>query len=148
MLDQGVWCSIGFKAMFARTSTLLVLAIGGTVPDFGPDFVPSQLDNMNGEYPLSTTPKGTPNMFPKQFKDYPGGVESFEVYTPAMRTLYSQVWWQPLDPVDFPADIVRKYNGTGMAIVGWEIDQVRRTPDGDILSFCEFQDRKGFLRIS
>ena len=71
-------------------------------------------------------------MFPTQYKDYPGGVESFEVYTPAMRTLYSQVWWQPLDPVDFPADIVRKYNGTGMAIVGWEIDQVRRTPDGDV----------------
>jgi len=29
-------------------------------------------------------------------------------------------------------DVVAKYNGTGMAIIGWEIDQVRRTPEGDV----------------
>lgn len=43
-----------------------------------------------------------------------------------------QVWWRPLDPVDFPAALVKKYAGKGMAILGWEIDQVRRTPDGDV----------------
>lgn len=111
------------------------LVVPGTaypVPDFGPDFVPSQQDNMNGEYPIGQTPGGKPGLFPKQYKDYPGGVESFDVYTPPMTTLYSQVWWQPLAPVDLPSDIVKKYNGSAMAIVGWEIDQVRRTPDGDV----------------
>lgn len=110
----------------------LVQGLATKVPDFGPNFAPSQNENMNGEYPFSTTPGGKPNMFPKQYKDYPGGVESFDVYSPPITTLYSQVWWTPLAPVDLPADIVKKYNGSGMAIVGWEIDQVRRTPHGDV----------------
>eukprot|EP00931_Biecheleriopsis_adriatica_P115974 TRINITY_DN91702_c0_g1_i1.p1 TRINITY_DN91702_c0_g1~~TRINITY_DN91702_c0_g1_i1.p1 ORF type:complete len:642 (-),score=85.73 TRINITY_DN91702_c0_g1_i1:25-1950(-) len=113
----------------------VLLFIHGTadhIPDFGNDFIPSRQDNMNGEYPLSTTPRGKPNLMPKQFRDYPGGVESFEVLSPAMTTLYSQVWWSPLAPVDLPKDIVEKYKGKGMAIVGWEIDQVRRTPAGDV----------------
>eukprot|EP00931_Biecheleriopsis_adriatica_P087805 TRINITY_DN62221_c0_g1_i1.p1 TRINITY_DN62221_c0_g1~~TRINITY_DN62221_c0_g1_i1.p1 ORF type:complete len:638 (-),score=78.15 TRINITY_DN62221_c0_g1_i1:87-1958(-) len=102
------------------------------VPDFGPGFIPSQQDNMNGEYAFSSTPGGKPGLMPKQYKHYPGGVESFEVYSPAMTTLYSQVWWAPLAPIELPTEIVKKYNGTGMAIVGWEIDQVRRTPEGDV----------------
>lgn len=104
-----------------------------TVPDFGPGFVPSSLENMNGQYPFTPTPGAGPaNLFPKKFKEYPGGVESFDVYSPPMTTLYSQVWWQALAPAELPAEIVKKYNGTGMAVVGWEIDQVRRTPDGDV----------------
>ncbi|EOD20873.1 hypothetical protein EMIHUDRAFT_469884, partial [Emiliania huxleyi CCMP1516] len=92
-------------------------------------FAPSHQDNMNGEYPLSKTPGGKASHI-KRFADYPGGVESFEVYSPPMTTLYSQVWWSPLPPVDLPADIVRRYNGTAMALVGWEVDQVRRTSEG------------------
>ena len=43
-----------------------------------------------------------------------------------MRTLYSQVWLAPLAPVDLPAEIIERFNGSKMAIVGWEIDQVSR----------------------
>jgi len=92
----------------------------------------SEQENMNGEYIFSSTPGGKQGMMPKQYKDYPGGVESFDVLSPPMTTLYSQVWWAPLDPTPLPAEIVAKYNGKGMAIVGWEIDQVRRTPNGDV----------------
>ena len=105
----------------------------GKTSNFGSSFEPSNLDNMNGEYPLSKTPGADSNFrdkIPKQFKDYPGGVESFDVYSPPMTTLYSQVWWAPLAPADLPEGIVQKYAGKGMAIVGWEIDQVRQTPDG------------------
>ena len=91
-------------------------------------------DNMNGPYPSSATPGGTPGLLPKQYKDYPGGVAHFDVYSPPITTLYSQVWWAPLEPVDLPADVVRRYNNSEMAIVGWEIDQVRRTPDGVLRS--------------
>lgn len=37
----------------------------GTRPivDFGPDFVPSQQANMNGDYVFSPTPNGTPGMY-------------------------------------------------------------------------------------
>ena len=42
------------------------------------------------------------------------------------------MFWKGLPPVDLPADIVAKYNGKGMAVVGFELDQVRRTADGDV----------------
>ena len=51
-----------------------------------------------------------------------------------MTTLYSQVWWSPLAPAPFPPEIVARYNGSAMAIVGWEIDQVRRLPNGEDVS--------------
>ena len=54
-------------------------------------------------------------------------MRSFDVYSPPMRTLYSQVWLKPLAPVELPAEIIQQFNGTKMAIVGWEIDQV--SPD-------------------
>jgi len=96
-----------------------------------PNFAPSKQDNMNGEYVFSATPGGKPGFFPKHYRDYPGGVEAYDVYSPPMTTLYSQVWWKPLAPTVMPDEMVAKYNGTAMAIVGWEIDQVRRTPSGD-----------------
>lgn len=70
-------------------------------------------------------------MFPKHFRDYPGGVESYDVYSPPITTRYSQVWWAPLAPSDL-GELKKKYNGKKVAIVGWEIDQVQRTPHGDV----------------
>lgn len=43
-----------------------------------------------------------------------------------------QVWWSPLAPAPFPDELVKKYAGKAMAVLGWEIDQVRKTPDGDV----------------
>ena len=45
---------------------------------------------------------------------------------------YSQVFWTGLPAVDLPQDIVDRYHGKGMAVVGFEVDQVRRTPEGDM----------------
>lgn len=95
------------------------------------------LPNMNGSPVFSATPGGSYPSFPKQFKDYPAttsgeGIESFDAYTAPMTTLYSQVWWRALEPTSFPSEIVQRYKGRSMAIIGWEIDQVRRTPDGDV----------------
>lgn len=72
-------------------SALLPLLPSVPTPNFGPHFTPSTQENMNGAYPFSPMPGGTPGKFPKRFRDYPGGVESFDVYTPPMTTLYSQV---------------------------------------------------------
>ncbi|KAK3243851.1 hypothetical protein CYMTET_29564 [Cymbomonas tetramitiformis] len=102
------------------------------VPNFGPDFTPSREDNMNGDYVFSSTPGGTPGLFPKRYADYPGGAEHYDVYSPPISTLYSQVWWSPLAPVALPEAMVKNYAGKGMAIIGWEIDQVRRTSNGDV----------------
>jgi hypothetical protein len=73
---------------------------------------------------------GTPGLFPKQYKDFPRGVESYDVYSPPMTTYYSQVWWAPLAPAPLPEEMVKKYAGKDVAIVGWEIDQVIRNDDG------------------
>lgn len=54
-------------------------------------FTPSRDPNMNGEYLLSQTP-GAPGKFPTDFKDYPGGVEYFDVYHGPITSVYSQVW--------------------------------------------------------
>lgn len=104
------------------------------IPNFGPNFEPSTADNMNGEYVFSSTPGGTPGLFPKRYADYPGGAEMFEAYSPPMTTLYSQVWWSPLAPTALPEEMVQKYANRSMAIIGWEIDQVvkGKTSDEDI----------------
>ena len=72
--------------------------------------------NMNGPYVYSTTPGGTPGKLPAQYADWPGGVDSFDVLTPPMTTLYSQVWWSPARAGAVPARDRR---------------QVQRQRDGD-----------------
>lgn len=58
--------------------------------------------------------------------------EWFEVYSPPIRTRYSEVFWTAMDPVPLPASIVARYNGsTAMAVTGYEVDVVRRTADGE-----------------
>ena len=121
--------------MLATLAMAFPAALGLKAPVFDhPGFVATTQENMNGIYPFSTTPDapGPPGKMPKHFSDYPGGVEAFDVYSPPMSTLYSQVWWRALAPTSLPDDIIARYNGSGMAIVGYEIDQVRRTPEGDV----------------
>ena len=93
---------------------------------------PTTAPNMNGAYELSKTP-GAPSgaSFPTNFKDYPGGVESFDVYHGPITTQYSQVWWASTSN-PLPDDIVQRFDGSAIAIVGLEMDQVRRTPQGDV----------------
>lgn len=90
--------------------------------------------NLNGDYVLSETPgaQQTAQKFPKRFSDYPRKPTYFDVYSPTIKTLYSQVFWKSLPPVDLPEDIVKRFDGKGMAVVGFEMDQVRRTDKGDV----------------
>eukprot|EP01050_Picozoa_sp_SAG11_P020382 SAG11_NODE_3426_length_2455_cov_1.512309_1_plen_339_part_10 len=120
-------------AVLTAAATVATFA---SVPDFGPTFNASKLGNMNGDFVLSQTPGANMSKFPKSYSEYPGGAEMFEVYSPPITTLYSQVWWSPLAPAPFPPHIVKKYAGKGMAIVGWEIDQVRKGagPGGEDVS--------------
>ena len=94
------------------------------------------LPNMNAdEYILSQTPGGdrTQARFPTRFADYPDiAVESFDVYSPPISQLYSQVFWKGLPPVSLPQEIVERYRGKGMAVVGFEMDQVRTVNGTDV----------------
>ena len=99
-------------SVFSRDSLFFLSALCGfaaaAAPAFHqtvPGFAPSSSDNMNGAYPMSTTPGGTPGKFPRRFADYPGGAEHYDVYSPPMTTLYSQVWWSPLAPTPLPPGV-------------------------------------------
>ena len=117
--------------MTMTSAFLLVAALppfdsNAALPPYEPNI--SSAPNMNGEYLLSPTPKGqqVQKLFPTQYKDYPNGVEHFDVYSPEIHHVYSQVFWKGLPPVDLPPEVVRRYAGRGMAVVGFEMDQVLR----------------------
>ena len=101
-------------------------------------FVPMDAPNMNGEYMRSETGTEAGARQPiKAFKEYPGGARYFDVYTPVFSTLYSQVYWDALKPVNIPQDVIDRYaNGGVMAMVGLECDQVRKGagPNGEDIS--------------
>lgn len=123
-------------AFLVAAGISLAIATGLTAESaLASPFVPTAELNMNGEYILSQTPGGdkTQDKFPTHYKDYPRGVKYFDVYSPKFSTLYSQVWWSGLSPVELPSDVVQRYaGGKAMAVVGFELDQVRRTAEGDV----------------
>ena len=88
-------------------------------------------ENMNGRYTFADPATGKP-MPGWANKDYPGGVEFFDVYSPLITSKYSQVWWTMMANVPIPEDIRQRFDGKVMAVTGMETDQVQRTPDGDV----------------
>ena len=56
--------------------------------------------------------------------EYPDS-EYFEVYSPLIRTRYSEVFWSFLDSVPLPTEIVDRFRNKVMAVTGYEVDQVR-----------------------
>ena len=84
------------------------------------------------QYQLAATPNGSATKWSTNFKDYPGGVESFEFYSGPISSTYGEVFWTSLPETKLPQDIVKRFAGKGMAVVGFEVDQVRKTPDGDV----------------
>jgi hypothetical protein len=101
---------------------------------------PTTEPNMNGEYLLAPTPKAPNPKWSTNFKDYPGGVESFTVYAGPITSTYAEVFWTSLPEVNLPDDIVKRFKGKGMAVVGFEADQVRKGagPNGEDVSVREY----------
>jgi len=113
---------------------LLLLSAGAALaaPAVAADPPATNYSNMNGFYNLSSTPGSDVSKFPTSYRSYPGEPEYFEVYSPPITSLYSQVFWTRLPTIDLPADIVDRFKDKTMAVVGFEMDQVRRTDDGDV----------------
>ena len=49
-----------------------------------------------------------------------------------INTKYSEVFWTMMDPVPLDQEIIDKFKGKTLAIVGYETDQVMRTASGDV----------------
>ena len=58
------------------------------------------------------------------------GKEFFEIYSPPIRTSYAQVLWRMMEVVPLPQRIIDRFENKVMAVVGYEVDQVRTNPDG------------------
>ena len=54
------------------------------------------------------------------------------MYVGPITSLYSQVWWAALPDVELPAAIKQRFNDSAMAIIGYEVDQVRKKGDKDV----------------
>lgn len=98
----------------------------------------STADNMNAGVvytianPLRNGSTSPPASFP-----YYG--EFFEVLTPPITYNYSEVFWRTIGPVPLPDDIIERYNGSAMAVTGWEVDVVRKLANGSEVSVPCFE---------
>jgi len=80
-----------------------------------------------GQYKISN-----PNSLVKDKYSTEYNSEYFEIYSPPIRTRYSEVFWKMMDPVPLPAELIKRFENKTMAIIGYEIDQVMRTSAGDV----------------
>jgi len=69
----------------------------------------------------------------------------FEVYSWPMETQYSEVFWRVQKLIRLPEKIIQMFNGSVMAITGYEVDVVRRTEKGDVSvpSYQEYNHHYG-----
>ena len=58
-----------------------------------------------------------------------GNADFFEVYSPLIRTRYSEVHWTTQDPVPLSDEIRARFENKTMAVVGYEVDQVYHQKD-------------------
>mmetsp|Transcript_8837 Transcript_8837/g.14802 ORF Transcript_8837/g.14802 Transcript_8837/m.14802 type:complete len:558 (+) Transcript_8837:215-1888(+) len=92
-------------------------------------------ENMNGEYVITKTPNAGGTKYNTKWSEYTnelGGVDYFEMYIGPFTSLYSQVWWAALPPVELPDVIKKRFNDSAMAIIGYEVDQVRKKGEKDV----------------
>ena len=110
---RAAWLAFASLAAAARTSE---------------DGAMASRPNMNGNYTIANAGA----TWPTDFKDFPGKVESFDYYHGPITSTYGQVWWGGHPGGALPAEIVERFAGKVMAIVGVEMDQVRRKGDKDV----------------
>lgn len=90
--------------------------------------------NPTMKYHLSNPAPGQEGK-PREFSS----AQFFEVDSPVMKMKYSQVVWTSLPAVDLPADIVSKYATSTMAVVGFEVDVLRKNAAGELESVPAYQ---------
>jgi len=93
--------------------------------------VKTPIKNMNGDYIISNANPASDEPWSGDYAKYEE-VEYFDVYSPPISSRYGEVFWTMMDPVPLDKEIVDRFNGKAMAVVGYETDQVMRTETGDV----------------
>ena len=85
--------------------------------------VQTPITNMNGDYIISNSNPSSATEWSGDYSKYED-VEYFDVYSPPISTKYGEVFWTMMDPVPMDKDLVERFSGKTMAVVGYETDQV------------------------
>lgn len=81
-------------------------------------------DNMNkGDYKLANSDEHRTSYHNDEY---------FEIYSPPIKTKYSQVFWRMQEAVPIPIKVQERFANKIMAVTGYEVDQVRLTEKGDL----------------
>ena len=88
-------------------------------------------DNMNGLYHIGNPNLSSKNPYNTEYSKRSDDVEYFDVYSPPVQTRYGEVYWTLMDPVPLSAEIQQKFKNSTIAIVGYEVDQVKKGKDGE-----------------
>ena len=88
---------------------------------------PGAPGNMNGAYRVAS---GAQQDVPFATDFSAKGYEYFDIWSPEITTLYGQNMWHDLGNNPVPAEIVKRFKGKAIAVVGYEQDQVMVTPTG------------------
>ena len=103
---------------------LLILVLCITVvhgSPYGKAKIP--IKNMNGDYIISNANPSSEQPWSGDYSKYED-VEFFDVYSPPISTRYGEVFWTMMDPVPLDKELVERFAGKAMAVVGYETDQV------------------------
>ena len=85
--------------------------------------------NAGGAYLVANADGSSNAMWNSSFANRPNA-KFFEVLAGPVSTRYGEVFWEGLDAVPLPADVVARYDGKTIAIVGYEQDQVIKGENG------------------
>lgn len=90
--------------------------------------------NLNGDniYDISNRNFNSKIQFPTNYLNISSNYKYFDVYSLPITSKYAEVYWTMMGDVLLPENIIKEYQNKTMAIVGYEMDQVFKTPDGDV----------------
>lgn len=86
---------------------------------------------MNGNvYGISNPNISQIPQFSTEFLKINSSSEYFDVYSPPITSRYADVYWTMMPPVLLPEKIINRFDSKTIAIVGYEVNQVFRYPNG------------------
>lgn len=74
--------------------------------------------NMNGPYKIANS-----HSFSTDYEK--NSLEYFDVYSDIISTEYAEVHWRMHDAISLEDNLIERFRGKVMAIVGYEVDQIR-----------------------